>query len=221
MNIPNFFISQFLDINQPMDNSQGRFSTLAILIRGARKLTGRNLSTGVYEMNEINFDNITDQTYFPFQFSGLINYLIFLEQIGSIFKPKNAIPIIRTNGIFCALTYFSNLGNNEKEVVKALRDSLTHKFGLATELKRGNSGPFKFIFSIERNPCIIQLPIKIWGGDFTDVSVETSTLIHIHDLIDVIEEVYTNVIEENKNENLDIILKSGIDELLARYTITS
>lgn len=81
----------------------------------------------------------------PFQFTGLINYLILLEQFGSIFIPKNQVKIKEKNGIFCSLKYYSKLSDEQINAIKSLRNSLTHKFGLATEKKPSQKPPRKFI----------------------------------------------------------------------------
>lgn len=138
------FIKKLLEINQPMSKNPTRFSTIALLLKSSRKLFGCNLSSGIYEMNEIYQENFTDQTYQAFQFSGLINYLIFLDQIGSIFKSKNTMKSNKTNSIFCSLKYFSILEDSKIDAIVALRNCLTHKFGLATEKsKKPNSSPQK------------------------------------------------------------------------------
>jgi hypothetical protein len=209
------FIEKFLDIEQPMENNPVRFSTMALLVKSARKLSGRNLLTGIYEMKELNESNFTDQTYHPFMFTGLINYLIFLEQIGSIFKPKAATKIKQTNGIYCALEYFSLLDNDKKSAVKALRNTLTHKFGLATENKE--SDKYRFQLSIERNSEII-IP-KNWDGNFSTKTDDTLTTVHIIDLADFVETIYVNILESWKAQTLELVVKEGIDEVKSRYTI--
>lgn len=213
------FITKLLDINQPMFESPTRFSTIVLLLRGARKLFGCDLVSGEYTRNELNIENFTNQTYHSFQFSGLINYLIFLEQIGSIFKPKNQPKIRQTNGIFCSLKYFSSLGDNKIKAIKSLRNSLTHKFGLATEKNPKDGSPRKFIISIERNEEIVRLPEIEWNGAFADKSDTTSTTVFIIDLVTLIEKIYQKVIQNANEGDLEILLADGINELKARFTI--
>ncbi len=213
------FIAKLLDINQPMDENPTRFSTIALLLIGGRKLSGCNLDTGEYENNELNSENFVNLTYHSFQFSGLINYLIFLEQIGSIFKPKNLPEINQTNGIFCSLRYFSSLSDDKIKAIKSLRNSLTHKFGLATENNPKEQPPRKFIISVERNVEIVKLPDIEWDGIFADKSTNTSTTIFIIDLITLIENIYRNILEKSEVDNLEIMLKDGMNELKTRFTI--
>jgi len=215
----NEFITRLLDINQPMSDNPVRFSTIVLLIKGARKLSGCNIITGKYEMNEINEESFSDLTYHSFQYTGLINYLILLEQLGGIFKPINKDKIEQTNGIFCSLKYFTNLEENKIKAIKALRNSLAHKFGLATEKSPGIKPPMKFIISIERNNEVIKLPNEDWNGDFTDKTLETSTTIYLIDLIELVEKVFFKIIKEHQDNNLELILKDGINELMTRFTI--
>lgn len=214
------FISKLLDQKQPMMDDPTRFSTIALLLKGARKLFGCDSLSGEYKMNEINEENFMSGTYHSFQFSGLINYLIFLEQIGSIFRPRNPQEFKETNGIFCALKHFSSLKEDSKiNAIVSLRNSLAHKFGLATEKNPKNKPPRKFTISIKRNSGIVQLPEHDWNGSFSDKADETSTTVFIIDLVTLIESVYEKVVEENEIDNLDILLHDGMNELRSRYTI--
>jgi hypothetical protein len=213
MNSNDPFIKRLIDINQPMEDNPCRFSTIALSLRGARKLSGRNLETGVYEKNEYNEQNFKENTVFSFQFLGLLSYLIFLEQIGSIFCNKNET---RCNkAILYALKTFSSLSNDKAEAVFALRNSLAHKYGLATEKDRRLK--FKFSILIEENTEIIKLPAKNWAGDFSDKSDETLTEIYTITLIDLIESIYTKIQEEIEKNNLEIQIEK--DEIESRFTI--
>jgi hypothetical protein len=215
------FISKLLDINQPIENNPTRISTLILLLRGARKLSGRNLITGIYEMNEINDDFFDNGLYHSYQFSGLMNYLIFLEQLGSIFKVK--VPTKSSNypnSIHQLLNEFSDLSDDKIFVVRALRNSLTHKFGLATAKNpQRNEMRHKFIISIERNTEIITMPRHKWSGNFDDKSDHQSTTIYLIDFLDLIEQVLAKLKSELLKNKLELNLTGGINELKARFTI--
>jgi hypothetical protein len=215
------FISRLLDINQPMTSETTiRVSCIASLLIGARKLSGCNIVTGKYEMLEINEENFTSGTYHSFQFTGLINYLIFLEQIGSIFKPKECPTSLKSNGISNALNYFSTLKDESKiNGIVSLRNSLAHRFGLATEKNPKTKPARKFTLNFDRNKDIISNPTTEWNGDFSDKTDSTSTNVFIINLIELIEGVYLKIKEEHANGNLELILKDGMNELKARYTI--
>ena len=202
-----------------MCENPNRFSTIILLLRSSRKLFGCDLKTGIYNKNELNEENYENETYQSFQFTGLINYLILLEQFGSIFKPKNQLKIKEKNGIFCSLKYYSSLSIDQIETIRSLRNSLAHKFGLATEKKQNKKPPRKFIISIEHNPEIVKLPKIDWAGVFTDKSQQSSTTIHIINLITLIESIYQQMVTDNNSNNLALILEDGIPELETRYTI--
>lgn len=194
-----------------------RYSMMALLLRNARKLAGRNIETGVYEMNEVNENNFVEQTYYSMQYTSLINYLILLEQIGSIFKPKEIDKIEKTNGIYCTLKYFSPLNQEKIDAIKALRNSLVHKFGLATEKKDKGAGSFKFLLSIKKNNKIV-IP-KYWSGDFSDKSDNTLTTIFIPSFEDLVEGIYSNIVQDWELSKLEILPEVTINEIKARYTI--
>jgi hypothetical protein len=214
------FIEKLIDINQPMIDNPMRYSTIGILLKGARNLSGRRLSDGVYEMLELNSKNFAEQTYYSGLFTGLINYLIFLEQLGRIYKIIKGEEISNhTNEIAFILTKFTGLNESEIFAIRALRNSLAHKYGLATQKENKVGLIHKFTISIESNKDVVKLPLVAWSGDFSDKNEQTNTTIYVVDLIDLIEKVYSNLKEEIKITH--ITLNVGImDELKARFTIT-
>lgn len=211
------FLKKFLDINQPIEEKPVRFSTVVLLLKGGRSLSGRDIKTGVYEMRELNEKTITDGMYHSFQFSGLISYLIFLEQLGSIFRPKGLTEKSERD-IRGALKHFSNIDENKINAIASLRNSMVHRFGLATEKSPRLKPPRKFTLSTERNPEIVLMPATDWTGDFSDKTDNTSTTIFIHDLIDLAESVYKNIAKALSDDNLEMVLADGMMELKARYT---
>ncbi|MCW0483450.1 hypothetical protein [Gaoshiqia sediminis] len=212
-------IQDFLKLEQPMSQNPVRFSNIVLLLKAARKLTGRNIETGIYEMNEINEEDIVNGLYHSFQYVGLINYLILLEQLGSIFSPKQET-ICSSNGIFCALTDFSELEDELKVgAIVALRHSLTHKFGLATEKKKDRKKlQHKYILSIDRNSKIVEIPSNPWDGNYSDKSDGTSTTIFIKDLEELVENIYQTI--KTMLDKNELIVKIDLDELYSRYTMT-
>ena len=137
-------ILDLLRLEQPMSKNPDRFSNIVLLLKAARKLTGRNIETGDYEKNEFNDEDFEDGLFHSFQYTGLINYLILLEQFGSIFSQRES-----GNRISCALLDFPGLDDIKKiNAIVALRHTLTHKFGLATEIKKDKTElQHKFILS--------------------------------------------------------------------------
>lgn len=212
-------LNNFLRIKQPMSDTPTRFSNIILLLKAARKHTGRNIESGIYEMNEINEVDINNGIYHSLQYVGLINYLILLEQIGSILIPKDQ-SISTNNGIFCSLKYYSKLNDDLKiSALVALRHSLTHKFGLATQIQSKDNKKLqhRFALSIERNPEIVKLPLIPWNGIFKDKSDESHTIIFVKDFEDLVEDVFQTIKDKLNNNELE--LKIEIDELYSRYTM--
>jgi hypothetical protein len=46
-----------------------------------------------------------------------------------------------------------------------------------------------------------------------------STIIYIHDLLDLIESVYHIIVAEQAKGNIEAALENGLDELNTRYTM--
>ncbi len=218
-NSEKIYLKKLLCSKQPISKRPNRYSTIFLLLRSARKLFGCDIDTGVYKQKELNSENFNDQTYLPFQFTAIINYLIFLEQLGSIIKPKDKPKTHKKNGIFCSLKYYSHLSDEQITAIKSLRDSLTHKFSLSTEKKANRNDPIKFILSIETNSEIVKLPTTDWDGDFEDKSESSSTTIYILELVKLIEDIYTKIKNDLNSNNIELILEDGVEELKSRYTI--
>jgi hypothetical protein len=207
------FVTEFLNNANPI-GEQKHFSMFSLLLISARQLSGRNLSTGFYEMSEIDPESNIHNTYIPNQFTGLINYLIILEQIGSLFHPKGINKRNeKTNEIELALENFSELEQQKRKAIKSLRNSLVHKFGLSTA-KRDKEN-FRFSISNQRNDQII-IPAQ-WSGDFSEKSTDTLTVVYIRDLLDLIEKIIADVKEHWTINKIE--LKISIEELKSRYTV--
>lgn len=144
-------------------------------------------------------------------FSGLILYLVVLEQLGTIFINKN------TNGILGILKlYASDLLREERNAIKNLRNSLVHNHGLVACSPQGK--PLcKFILSFEENIKPVELPIHDWTKKYEDKSEDSSIKINVFALINLIEEIIEKVIDESISGKL--VSKLSKDELESRFTI--
>lgn len=211
-------IDDLLNLEQPFSQNPVRFSTPILLLKGARKLAGRNLKTGVYEKKEFNDNNFDEGTYHSFQFMSISNYLILLEQFGGLFNNKLKPEPTETNEIQRALENFTNMQPIERNAIYSLRNSLLHRFGLTTELKLGKPEfMHKFTLSIERNSEVVSIREKDWNS-FSDKDSLSNTKVYIIDLIDLIERIYSDIIIGYKTGNVE--LRIDEKELKARYTIT-
>jgi len=201
------FAENLLDISVPMEENPWRYSTISFLLKGARKLAGRDIITGEYKGIEFNEQNFIDETYNSFLFTSLLHYLILLEQIGIIFVESKGE---RKNGILLALDNFSQLTEEKKKAIKALRNSLAHNFGLTAK-------GYKFVLCQERNSEIVQPASRTWNGDFLDKSEESDTIIYLNDLIEMIEGIYSEL--RNKIESNEITSQLSENEIKSRFTI--
>lgn len=209
-----------------MDLTQDKIYTPMICLRSARFLSGNNLETGVREDNNINEDCFKNLLYHPNQFSGLACYLIFLEMIGLIFKPKGEKPLKNINAIHRALTHFGGeLKGVEISAIRALRNSLAHNFGLA--IKNNNkkykdtddynlTHKFQLNINSSTNDIVI-FPKQRWFGDFSDKSDDTLTIINEKNLIQLIENIYQKLLSMNEKGELELALDE--DQLNARFSI--
>lgn len=197
---------------------KGRYSCLIIALSDARRLTGRNIDSGLYEQNILNAENTFHN---PYSFIGLINYLLILDMIGEIVKLKN-FPTTKKANIFKSLSQFSRIEKKDIDTVIALRNSLAHNYGLINiphDEKEYPTKRHKFTIDNRVEAPLIAYPIKSWSGDFTDKSDDTSTSIGYFKMCELVESVYKNVEENSKADLIELVLGKDIDELKSRFTI--
>lgn len=200
-----------------MDLTKDRLYTPMICLRSARHLSGNNLETGEYEKRNINEEVFGNLLYHPYQFSGLACYLIFLEMVGTIFKPKE-----NKNAIHKALTNFGgDISEEEISAIRALRNSLAHNFGLAIKSNTKNEDlthKFELHFDTQSDE-IITLPKEKWNGCFSDKQEETSTIVNEKNLIQLIENIYQKLLDMNEKGELELAISE--EELNTRFSIIS
>lgn len=207
---------KFLDIDQPFEQTPARFSTVALVLKAARKLAGRNITTGIYEKGEYNDENFDEGLLYPFQFLAIISYLVFLEQIGRLFINKEKPELIEKNEIAFALKSFSAFYDEEKiNAIRGLRNGLVHKFSQTTEMKTEKM--YKFHLSVEKNEEVVKLS-NVPYEKFSDKSDDSATNIFIYDLFDLIENIFENVKKGIAEGTIDCKVEK--DELFSRFSIT-
>lgn len=208
-----FFVEFLFNPNNKLESKINKTSTIKGLILNARELSGRDLNTGQYAMNDLTAYNFENQLYISKKMNGLLFYLILLEQIGSIFNDKKS----KSNGIMRALEIINN--NFKKETyysIVGLRNSLVHKFSLCTESK-GIGKSYKYQLNWSFNNDIIKTAELEWDGIFGNKSDKILTNIFVESLIDEIEKMLSEVIKKYKIG--EIFIEPTIDELIDRYTI--
>jgi hypothetical protein len=197
--------------NSYLETPEGTFfSGFCGALKDARKVTGRNIDTGAKD-NTNSFGHLGS-------WLGTIGYLSLLDQIGGCFKKVNG-PVIKQNksGIIKALKNFSSLNDNEIDAVFALRNSFALDYSLQNV---GNRPGLKHHFLVDNSdtqPAII-LPTQIWDGLITSKSQHNLTYINLQALGDIIEGLIQNLKNLNENDEVEIVLSGGKEELLKRYS---
>lgn len=186
---------------------------------------GRNVETGEsYDngggtpIDYVNRNELVEHWMFNEElFTGLTMYLILLDQIGCIFAKNDKIDKTHKSGIKYALSCFSDFSEEECEAIYALRCSMAHNFGLATEMQKKKAYKFTLSFDSGLSPAVC-LSRKKWSGDYSDKSDETSTEIGVYALCDAIEDVVKNVYQSFDNGDLSLKVEST-DEVASRFTL--
>jgi len=133
-------------------------------------------------------------------FNALLNYLIVLEQVGTLFYKGRIIEALKG----------SVLSNNQRYAINELRNALVHHGGLAICKKKsdGTKKGYKFIIDVSDSNEIVKLADKKWSGDYFDKSKETSTIVYAIPFIRLVE----NIVAQ---------LKENIDELVTKSTLST
>jgi len=195
------------------------FSGFMAALRDARETTGRDPETGYYTGNEPKSGS----------WLGTIGYMALLDQIGKCFKPKDA-DNVAGNSYKKALKYFEKMnGMNDDDInaLYALRNALMHDFSLSNVEPRD---PYKDDFSPKKNgkhyifsgttdsDKIVEHAKEPWNGKYKDMKPENETQINLKRFGDMVEEIYEELIELYDEDNLEIALAGGADELIKRYS---
>lgn len=195
------------------NNITGLFSCFSIGLKQAREATGRDYKTGKL----IEFDK-------QINMSAILGYFALLEQIGKCFIPKsNSSKTKKTNHIHKALYHFSSsLNSKEILVVRALRNTFSHDFGLyATD--KGNKSDKRFLhhfklIASDFDP-LFQLRKEDWDGNINTISIKNITTVNIEKLCSLIDKICIEVQELAKKDELEILLSGGLNEYKNRYSI--
>ncbi len=203
-------IKNHLFLNSETDtNGRVTESSLVHALRNIRLITDRNQDTGIPNPPNGNLGN----------WIGAIGYLTLLDQIGKCYRPISKIKITPANmpSIQKALAYFSSLTEDERIAIYALRNAFHHDFSLLNI----NKDKLKYCHHFEvnahsSNPIVI-LPKIQWDGILDSRSRNNVTYVNLKALGDLVENIYTQLLQmENANE-LSLELEGGEAELEARY----
>lgn len=209
------FIKKFITEFQIENN---RYSCLVMALNDARKITGRNKTTGIKESDIIL---LNDDFFDSNSFLGLIQYLIILDMVGTIFK--TGFITSKNNKIYRTLKQYSNLNDADIDIIISLRNSLAHNYGLINIPDSTKDYPtklHKFIIINDSSAPLIEHPIRNWDIiDYRNKNEEYSTKIGYTKLCDLVELVYLTLKSSFDNGTTVLNLNGGIEELKSRFTI--
>lgn len=156
-------------------------------------------------------------------FTALFLYLNCLEQLGTLFGKKIFNGNNRSeNGIYRALSTFKSvidLSEEEKRAIQHLRNALAHNFGLVNYNERNIQSSRKYILDFQDyTDKILDLPITVWNGNWSDKSDDTSINVYVFPLMRLSEEILRTIIEIFRKGQLNFSI-DDIEEIRSRFTI--
>ena len=183
-----------------MENTERK---LIELILGRKKDDSNRKSCLMMALNSAN-DIITfkdlKKDFEDIIFSALILYLIFLEQVGIIFKKKTNY-ISTGNEIEAALLNFSCINNpDDAKAIRFLRNTFAHNYGLATDNFNKPYPKYKFTLIFSGIEGVVEHSAIPWDNDYNNKMVSSSTKIHVWHLITAITNVYNQLVIDLKTE---------------------
>lgn len=193
----------------PASKGMKMFSGFVQGLKESRQATGRLTDTG---------EKISGVSHASWL--GTIGYMSLLDQIGTCFKPKLSISE-NGNSIRKSLKYFSSLNDTEIDAIYALRCAFAHDFSLYNINPRKPSLTHCFkVNGNDRDP-VVTLPKSNWDGDYQKKNSLNHTLINLEALGDLVELICTKLFNDANTDQLEVVLPSGSDELLQRYSYFS
>lgn len=167
----------------------------------ARRITGRDEDTGKI----INPQNTGC-------WAGALIYLVLIEHIGNMFILEN-IKCDR-NPFITALKSFSDLNQNDRYALYALRCSFAHDYFLfnipSSKDKNRNLLIHHFALMANSFSPLIRLPDNNWDGQFNNTN--KITIVNLEKLGDLVENIHLKLINICKDDELKII--DGKEEFL-------
>lgn len=203
------YIRGYLAYNPP--GSGQPFSTLAGAYHEARWCTDRDLNTG---------QKISGPNRHHDRWSGALVYMSLLDQVGEVLDRVGQTPsaYVRTNTFLKALDLFRTNNEAENKALYALRNSFAHDFGLVNIPPNGDPllQHHFTVFGGTVEP-LVTLPSSRWGGPITSRNDSNVTRINLELLGDVVENIYSILVQLNNQNSLRIALPGGSTELNAKY----
>ncbi len=195
--------------------SQGQiityFSGFVAALRDARKFTKRNQDNG----QKLTDDSCGDHG----SWLGTIGYLSLLDQIGKCFKPRATAMINGENSISKALKYFAtHIPDAEVDAIYALRNAFAHDYSLYNI--NANRPFYTHHFTVIQSPMhpLVRLPQTQWDGNIANKTQANLTVANLEALGDTVEQICSRLLQLANNNDLEVTLAGGSDELVQRYS---
>ena len=199
-------LSLFVDSENPV-----RFTSFTAVLRDARGTTRRREPmTGKFDPKSM--------TGHVGSWLGTLGYLVGLDHIGHCFKPRN-VPAVRTKrSLIAALKYFGQLEDKETKAIYALRCAFAHDYGLCNL----HSDPELQHFFVVTGGSgrLLKFPDIPWNGEYEGASQHV-TVVDLWELGELAESVFHQVVVLAEDDQVEIALDGGIQELQARYLLLS
>lgn len=185
-----------------------RVSCFVAALRDARHVTGRDAVTG----------DVVDEDSTGF-WLGVVGYMILLDQIGTCFSPLGAPAQNNQPGFLKALSNFTDLGEDDRQTLYALRCCLAHDYALTNIPKQGKHKQVRTrAFTLFRSSDpILMNRAKPWGGR-THPLPEQITMVNVRAFAELCEEVVAKLIRAAEHGEIEVALTGGVAELEQRYT---
>lgn len=199
-----------LFLSHEQDHGPGQsFSTHIALFKDTRKFTNRDVNTGKV---------LSEDSALVGSRLGNIGYLILLDQLGSAIALKGKRDLSNKPDILKCLTIFSELSEQERNAIYALRNSFVHNYSL---LNIGTKPHYNFRFRLTANEIdpVVTISETMWDGNIHSGEKNTVTSINLWELGNLVEEIIEKIRSEYLNDNIEINSKNGIPELMAKFLI--
>ena len=187
------------------------FSGFVAALRDARKFTKRNQDNGQKRPDDTCGDHGS--------WLGAIGYLSLLDQIGKCFKPRAAAVINNENAISKSLRYFAtHIPIPEVDAIYALRNAFAHDYSLYNI--NPNRPSYTHHFTVIQSPVrpLVVLPQTQWDADINNRTQNNVTIVNLEALGDTAEQICATLVQLANNNDLQVMLAEGSDELILRYS---
>lgn len=189
-------------------DSSGRISTFNLALSDARKLMGRDTTTGRPDP--------AVQTPFS-SWGGIVLYLVLLEQIGKSLRPLHGRPAKSEKPLETAIRQFAPGATTKKDrqALYGLRCAFAHEFGLVNDRK----GPYQRVFRLYPYGLrrMVVPPRRIWNGKMATASRTTATRVDLSQVADLAEQVVDGV--RRSAQRGELRSRSDLAELKKRFTV--